>query len=121
MTVNRSRGAWIWVAVAAITLASIARAESGIENARAYATPVIKFFAGSHLAESGASAVAHRATSSSKFTAPGMILNLMPVCFVGLVAPLNLLTARSALCLGRGLAAPDLPGLFERPPPLLLT
>jgi hypothetical protein len=120
MTVNRSRGAWIWVAVAAITLASIARAESGIENARAYAAPVIKFFAASQLAEPGASTAAHRVSSSSRIVASGMVLELLPVFFVGLVAPLSLLSVRPAHCLGRALAAPDLPGLFERPPPILL-
>ena len=43
MTGNRSKGAWIWVAMAAISFASLARVQSGVENARAYADPVIKF------------------------------------------------------------------------------
>ena len=121
MTGNRSRGAWIWVAVAAVSLASLARAQSGIENARAYATPFIAFFSSSHLAESGASASTQLPASSSQGDAFGNVLNLLPVYFVGLVAPLNLLTARSVLCFGRALSAPDQHALFQRPPPIFLS
>ena len=45
MSGNRSKGAWIWVAMVAISFASLARVQSGVENARAYADPVIKFLA----------------------------------------------------------------------------
>ena len=121
LTGNRSRGAWIWVAVAAISLASLARAQSGIENARAYATPLIAFFSSSHLTESGASASTQLPASTSRGDAFGNAVNLLPVFFVGLVAPLNLLTARSASCLRRALPAPSQPGLFQRPPPTLLS
>ena len=37
MNGNRSKGAWIWVAMVAISFASFARVQSGVENARAYA------------------------------------------------------------------------------------
>jgi hypothetical protein len=102
-----------------MTLASLARAQSGMENARAYATPFIALFAGSHQAESGASTSAHRAASASRVAGSGMAFDLLPVFFVGLVAPLSLLSARSAFCLGRTLAAPRLPELFQRPPPIV--
>ncbi len=66
MSGNRSRGAWIWVAVVAISLTSLARAQTGIENARAYATPFIAFFSSSHLAESGASPSTQLPASTSR-------------------------------------------------------
>jgi hypothetical protein len=107
------------VTVAAITLASLARAQSGIENARVYANPFIAFLADGHLAESGASAVAHRSASSSHAEDSGTVLNLLPVFFIGLVSPLSLLFAGSIPCLRRALPAPDLAGRFQRPPPFL--
>src|ERR1700728_1342373 len=119
MSGNRPKSAWIWVAVAAISLASLARAQSGIETARAYANPLIAFFAGNQLADSSASTSAHRAASPSTGGDVGMDLDLLPVVFVGLVSPLSLLCSRSILCLGRALPAPVLPGLFQRPPPFL--
>ncbi|MGD0913089.1 MAG: hypothetical protein ABR928_14440 [Terracidiphilus sp.] len=118
---NRSRDAWIWVTVAAISLTSLARAQSGIENARGYANPFIAFFADAHLADSGASAAAHRSASSSRSGNSGTVLNLLPVYFVGLVSPLSLLFAGSVPCLKRALPAPALAGRFQRPPPFLLS
>lgn len=118
---SRSRGAWIWVTVAAITLASLARAQSGIENARGYANPFIAFLSDAHLAESAASAVAHRSATSSHSGSSGTVLNLLPVFFVGLVSPLSLMHAGSVPCLRRTLPAPDLAGRFQRPPPFLLS
>jgi hypothetical protein len=121
MTGNRSRDAWIWVTVAAITLASLARAQSGIENARSYANPFIAFLSDGHLAESGTSAAAHRSTPSSHSVSSGTVFNLLPVYFVGLVSPLSMLFAGSGACLRRALPAPDLTGRFQRPPPFLLS
>lgn len=118
MNRNRPSGAWIWVAVAAITLASLARAQSGIEYARAYATPVMKFLAASQLADSDVSSPAHRTVSSSQTGTSALTLELLPVFFVGLIAPLDLLSARSAFRIEFALLAPDLPYLFQRPPPV---
>jgi hypothetical protein len=109
------------VTVAAITLASLARAQSRIENARGYANPFIAFLSDGHLAEPGASAVAHRSASSSHAESSGTVLNLLPVFFVGLVSPLSMLFAGSLLCIRRALPAPDLVGRFQRPPPFLLS
>jgi hypothetical protein len=109
------------VAVAAISLASLVRAQSGIENARAYASPLIAFFSSSHPSESSASSSTQLPSSTSRGNGFGNLLNLLPVFFVGLVAPLSLLTARSALCVGRALPAPDQPGLFQRPPPTFIS
>lgn len=121
MTGNRQRGAWIWVAVAAISLASLARAQSGIETARAYATPLMAFISGHQDADSGASASAYGVTSPAHGGNRDMGLGLLPVFFVGLISPLSLLAPRLALSPGRAFPKPALPGLFQRPPPALLS
>jgi hypothetical protein len=120
MSGNPSRGAWIWVTVVAISLASLARAQSGMGHARAYADPVIKFLTANDLPDSSVSVTAARAGTHSQANASALVLGLLPVFFVGLVAPLNLLSARWVLCLGLALFAPDRPELFQRPPPALL-
>ena len=119
MLANRSKDAWILVAIAAITLASLARAQAGIENARAYASPVIEFLAGSPLTESTVSKSTDRnVTHVSNYL--GTALDLLPVLFVGLVSPLGLQSVRSLHAMGRALPAPNLSALFQRPPPALL-
>ncbi len=50
-----------------------------------------------------------------------MGLGLLPVFFVGLISPLSLLAPRLALSPGRAFPKPALPGLFQRPPPALLS
>lgn len=119
MLANRSKDAWILVAIAAITLASLARAQAGIENARAYASPVIKFLAGSPLTDTAVSKSTDRNVSAvSNYL--GTALDLLPVLFVGLVSPLGLRSVGSLHAVGRALPAPSLPVLFQRPPPALL-
>jgi hypothetical protein len=115
----RSKDAWIWVAVVAITLASVARAQAGIENARAYASPVIKFLAGSQNTESAESASAHGAASSGSHRIFGTVVELLPVFFVGLVAPLGVQPLRPLHAANRTLPAHNSFGLFQRPPPVL--
>ncbi len=119
MNGNRSRGAWIWVAMVAISFASFARVQNGVENARAYADPVVKFFAAAQQADADASVRANHSKSLSRAGAYGADLNLL-VVFVGLVAPLALQSAPAGLCLTRAVAAPSLPALFQRPPPISL-
>jgi hypothetical protein len=116
MNGNRSKGAWIWVAMVAISFASFARVQSGVENARAYAGPVIKFFAAGNQADSDASVRAHDANSLSRAGAYGIDLNPL-VVFVGLVAPLTLQSPPAELRLKRTPAAPFLSEFFQRPPP----
>lgn len=119
MLANRSKDAWILVAIAAITLASLARAQAGIENARAYASPVIKFLAGSPLTDTDVSKSTDRNVSRvSNYL--GTALDLLAVSFVGLVSPLGLQSVRSLHAMGRALPAPNLSVLFQRPPPALL-
>ncbi len=119
MLANRSKDAWILVAIAAITLSSLACAQAGIENARAYASPIIKFFAGSPLADTAVSKSTDRKVSAAS-NYLGTALDLLPVFFVGLVSPLELQSIRSLRAVGRALPAPNLSVLFQRPPPALL-
>jgi hypothetical protein len=127
MTSNRHRNAWIWVAITAIALATVARAQSGYEIARAYANPVIVLlssapdsqpFSAQHFAQKrtahGDQAISHSNSGASFW------LELLPVLFVGLVSPLSLLSTQSLLSVGRAYPAPPLTALFQRPPPAQL-
>jgi hypothetical protein len=49
----------------------------------------------------------------------GSCLAMLPVFFIGLIAPLALQSAPSPNSLGRGPAEPFLPASFQRPPPCL--
>jgi hypothetical protein len=120
MLANRSKDAWILVAIAAITLSSLARAQAGIENARAYASPVIKFLAGSPLTDTAVSTSTDRNVSPVSNYLFGAALDLLPVFFVGLVSPLCLRSVCALRAVGRALPAPKLSVLFQRPPPVLL-
>lgn len=129
MKPTRYKNAWVWLAVAAMVVASLARVQAGIESATAYATPVFEFLAGhpgdGALAATGVPRLQHngsarQARALSHGADPGAWMAMLPVLFVGLVAPLNLLSPRASLCLGRGPAAPALPFSFQRPPPSLL-
>jgi hypothetical protein len=115
---NRRKGAWTWVAMAAISLASLACVQSSVKNARHYADPVIKFFAAVQQADADASVRAHRATSRTQAGATG--INLLTVFFVGLVAPLVLESFRARFFLQQPPSAPVLAKLFQRPPPVFL-
>ena len=119
MSGNRSKGAWIWVAMAAISFASLARVQSGVENARSYADPVIKFIAAAHQADAEFSPRSHRATPRSQTSTAGIGLDLMAVFFVGLVVPLALQGFRTLSSVQHPPAAPHIAYLFQRPPPVL--
>lgn len=127
MTSNRHRNAWIWVAITAIALATVARAQSGYELARACANPVIALlssaqdsqpFSAQHFAQKR-NTHGDQATSQSNGGA-SFWLELLPVLFVGLVSPLSLLSAQSFHSLGQAFPAPALNALFQRPPPAQL-
>ncbi len=127
MTSNRHRNAWIWVAITAIALATVARAQSGYEIARAYANPVIALlssapdsqsFSAQHFAQKR-TAHSDQATSQSN-SGPSFWLELLPVLFVGLLSQLSLLSAQSFHSLGQAYPAPPLAALFQRPPPAQL-
>lgn len=129
MTLTRQRSAWIWVAIAAIAMATVARAQAGVQSATAYTHPVLEFLA-SHssatVTSGDASLVGHRSdrqvrTALSGGAGSGVCAAMLPVLFVGLVAPLNLVSSRFSLSLGRTPSAPALPFSFQRPPPLFLS
>jgi hypothetical protein len=123
MKAIRHRNAWIWVAVAAMSIAFVARAQSGMQNAKAYTNPVLEFLAG-HPAEQSLSVggvdryLQPRCARAMRQGADtGTRIAMLPVQFVGLVSPLNVLSPRSVLCIGRAPATPLLPSSFQRPPP----
>ena len=124
MTGNRQRNAWVWLAVAAISVATLARAQAGTPNAPFYSNPVLQFLSAhanaDTLAAAGAQASAREARHLSRGVSYGPLLAMLPVFFIGLVAPLSLMPPRAVLCLGRRPSAPVRPVLFQRPPPSLL-
>jgi hypothetical protein len=130
MTAIRHRNAWIWVAVAAMSIAFVARAQSGIQNARAYTNPVLEFLA-AHQSERPDAAIGFQRFQHSRSTraaraallhgsGSGTWTAMQPILFVGLVSPLNVLSPKAVLCIGRAPASPALPVSFQRPPPATL-
>lgn len=129
MSSTRHRNAWMWLAVAAMAVVSLARIEAGGNNV-ASANAVLAFLAGQQngttvsaagspqivnigAARNGSGMYLHDAAS-------GAWMAVLPVLFVGLVAPLSLISPRSLRSLGRTPSFPGLPEKFQRPPPALL-
>ena len=128
MSGSRNRNAWVWVAIAAVAFTSVARAETGLHNAKAYAHPVLEFLARSQAhntaAHPGALRFAHpgsgrQSNSMLRSAGSGTWVAIVPVLFIGLVFPLVLLSAASTRSQGRPPAPPLLSALFQRPPPRL--
>lgn len=126
MTAAKHRNAWIWLAVAAFSIAVVARTQYGMQNARAYSSPVLKFLA-AHTTDrpAGANGVQRlldrRSSRAGRRGADaGAWAAMLPVFFVGLVSPLNLVSPNSLLCIGRAPATPALPFSYQRPPPVIL-
>jgi hypothetical protein len=125
MTANRHKSAWIWLAVAAIAMATLARAESGLPKAAALTHPVLEFLSAHANGDGFATASRHHGSRSaslrraSQNDGAGAWTVLLPIFFIGLIAPLNLISARAALSLGIAPSAPILSCLFQRPPPSL--
>lgn len=127
MTANRHKNAWIWLAVAAIAMATLARAEAGLPKTGALTHPVLEFLS-AHTSGDGFATVSRHHGSrlaglrhDSQNSAAGAWTVLLPIFFIGLIAPLNLISARAALSLEITPSAPALPFLFQRPPPLVLS
>lgn len=129
MMAKRHRSAWIWLAITAIAVASLARAQAGVQSASAYTHPVLEFLAAHQNAATLTSTdhgrnlhlrSARQATSGlGVANHPGVWQAVLPVLFIGLIAPLNQVSSRYVLCLGRTPSAPALPSRFQRPPPFL--
>lgn len=127
MTSTRNRNAWMWLAIAAVAVVSLARIEAG-GNTTVYTNPVLALLAGQQTASPVSAAgspqmvkigaarngVYLHDASSGAWTA------MLPVLFVGLVVPLTLSSPQSILSLGRAPLLPALPEKFQRPPPALL-
>ena len=117
----------MWLAIAAVAVVSLVRVQPGVESATVYGNSVLAFLAGQHTpttvsaagspqivkARNGSGVYLHDA-SSGAWTA------ILPVLFIGLVAPLSLISPRSYLSLGRTPSFPGLAEEFQRPPPALL-
>lgn len=120
----------MWVAVAAMAVVSLARVQADLGKATLSSHPVLEFLAGHENAAGGAIPVARQVVhlgsarnGSMVFlhgAAPGTWLAILPVLFIGLIAPLSLVSRRSILSQGRTPSAPPLPFLFQRPPPASL-
>lgn len=122
MTGNRNKNAWLWVAIAAISLASVSRAEAGLQSAKAYAHPVLQFLA-SHSQHPVARQSPPRFAQRGylfRDSGSGTWMAVLPVQFVGLVSPLSQFSSLCARYPGHTSAAPLLPASFQRPPPSLL-
>ena len=122
---RQNRSAWIWVAFAAIALASVARAQSGLDAARSYANPMLVYLSGEPAAQASATHAIHRGTVAaaralSSNADSGIWLELLPILFVGLLLPFGLLSPLSSLSLGHQFGPPSLTALFQRPPPAQL-
>ena len=117
----------MWVAVAAMAVVSLARVQADIGKAAISAHPVLEFLAGHESAAEAAIPAARQVVhlgsarnGSMVFlhgAAPGTWMAILPVLFIGLAAPLSLISPRSILSMGRTPSAPALPFSFQRPPP----
>jgi len=129
MTAIRYKSSWMWLAVAAMAVVSLTRVEGTVGAVTAYTNPVLAFLAGqqngAHLVPSGGPQTLNLGSARKRSlaflhdAAPGAWTAILPVLFVGLVAPLSLISPESYLSLGRRPATPALPCSFQRPPPAL--
>lgn len=128
MTPTRKKNAWMWLAIAAIAVVSLARVEAA--NSAADANSVLQFLAGQQNAATvSAAGSPHIIKIGAARHGSGVYLHnaascawmaVLPVLFIGLIAPLSLISPRCFLSLGFKLASPELLKKFQRPPPALL-
>jgi hypothetical protein len=129
MKAIRYRSAWIWLAVAVVAVAAVTRAEAGAASPAAYAHPVLGFLSGhpnaGTLATRGVPRLLRNWSPRQSKAGlggygSGLWQAMLPVLFVGLVAPLTFLASRLPQFACRMLPAPVLPSSFQRPPPARL-
>lgn len=119
MTGSRNKYAWMWVAIAALSLASVSRTAAGLDAGRIYANPVLHFLVKSHsasVATSGAMRLGQRG-SLFRDARSGAWIAFLPVCFVGLVL-LRLSSPSFVRALQLVVVAGKRIALFQRPPPV---
>jgi hypothetical protein len=118
---SRNKYAWAWLAIAAISLASVSRTATGLDGGRGYANPVLHLLVKSH-----SNSVVAKSCPSVRFATRGSIFRdaqsgtwiaVLPVCFVGL-APLSLSSSRFIRALRPLPAALLSANFFQRPPPV---
>ncbi|KAA6461028.1 hypothetical protein DYQ86_12235 [Acidobacteria bacterium AB60] len=122
---SRQRNAWIWLAVAALSIAVAARAQTGVADARACSGPMLKFLA-AHAADQPAAAQAVRLLQGKQLRPSGgrgstrAAAFMLPVLFVGVVSPLDHAVPQSCHGNERTPHAPTVSSSFQRPPPQIL-
>lgn len=125
MNSARNKHAWLWVAIAALSLASVSRGEAGLDSARASSNPVLQFLARSHngsaTAKLGAARYAQRSAARSlssvfRSARAEAWTAFLPVCFVGLVA-VSVHASGTARIVQPQPSPVEHPALFQRPPP----
>ena len=124
MTANRQRHAWIWVAVAAIAVVTLARAQSDLPQSAALRSaltnPVLQFLSAHAQNDTAATWTRRSASAHSQRTShqdSGAWMVFLPVFFIGLLTPLSLVAPKALLSGGHSLSSSFLPLLFQRPPP----
>jgi hypothetical protein len=127
LTPNRNKTAYMWLAIAAMAVVSLARVQGGVESATVYSNPVLAFLAGHQaptvVSAAGSPQIVKARNGSGMYlhdAASGAWTSILPVLFIGLVAPLSLISPRSIRSLGRTTSFSGLPEKFQRPPPALL-
>ena len=120
----------MWVAVATMAVVSLARVHADVGKATVSGNPVLAFLTGQPnavtLSAAGGPQIV-KAGSARRISgvylhdaASATWMAILPVLFVGLVAPLSLVSPRSFQSLGRTPSAPALPFSFQRPPPAVI-
>ena len=117
----------MWLAIAAMAFVSLARVQGGVESKTVYANPVLAFLAGQQtpatVSAAGSPQIVKARIGSGMYlhdVSSGAWMSVLPVTFIGLVAPLSLISPHSIRSLGRTPSSPALPAKFQRPPPALL-
>ena len=98
---NGRRSSLLWAAVAALTIATLARAESGIASgitsARAYASPFFQVLAACQASDDQQATLhsrSHSAGTVQNSAGQPLVTGLLPVLFVGLLLPLSIFPHR---------------------------
>jgi hypothetical protein len=119
MTGSRNKHAWIWVAIAAISLVSVSHAANE-GGPRVGSNSVLHFFVKSYsssAAKSGPAARLAQRSSLFRDAQNGVCLAFLPVCFIGLIPPL-LSSSRFVRAQRPSPPAPLIAAAFQRPPPV---